>query len=211
MSTPDDRFGDQLDADTIETALRDSLQAWLPAHLAHQERRKGWAQGKLPQPKSWPVISELEVDPQQLAPPAVLILSLGTTGENEQMRAGSFRRHWSFEIAVVLADRSEREARQLASAYLAAIAGAARQDRTLGGAVEKVSWTGPDDYAYGQTEKGSGRRAIYGTAFLITARTTAPALALTEPPADPYHPDPLPESPLEAVIDVTATPEDQTP
>lgn len=218
MATPD-RFGDQLDADTIETALRTALQAWLPAHLAHQERRKGWPQGKLPQPRSWPVVSELELDPQDLAPPAVVILSTGTTGANERLPDGTVRRRWTFEIAVVLADRSEREARQLASAYLTAIAGAATQVPSLNGAVEQVRWTGPDDYAYGTAPKGAGRRAIYATAFTVTGRLKAPAVPITAapgelyplPPADPYHPEPAPDLPLEVQIDVAVTSEDQAP
>lgn len=199
--SPPDPYGDQVDADSIEDAFRDSLKAWLPAHLAHQERRRGWPQGKLPRPSSWPTVSEFDLRRGDKLP-AVVIVSRGTTGPVEHLPRGVRRKTWVFEVAVAIAARNETEARQLAAVYLAAITAAAEQGRSLGGVVEGVREVGPDDHAFG-TAAGGGQRAIYGTAFHVIARTAAPPLALTVPPADPYQPPAVPPGPNTAIVDVT--------
>src|SRR5438128_12450152 len=119
MSTPD-RFGDILDVDTIEDAFRSQLQAWLPALLAHQERRRGRPQGSLPAPRSWPTVSEFDLKPHDQLP-AVVIASPGTTGRSERIGRYVYRKVWALEVAIVVAGRNEIEARELAALYLAAI------------------------------------------------------------------------------------------
>jgi hypothetical protein len=197
-----DIFGDIVDADTIEQAVLTTLKDWLPAHLRHQERRKALAAGTLPDPKSWPVTSEFDMDANALLP-AIIVESPGT-GPVRHDR-GVYSVTWRFEIAVVLGDRHEREARKLAALYIAAVRGALAQNRTLGGTVEACRWVGPDDHAYGITEKRA-QRAIYGTAFEVDVRDVVNArLGPTDPPADPADPPNPDPSPTDADITVTAT------
>lgn len=203
-----DIFGDILDADTVEGYVRATLQAWMPAHLAHQERRRDLDAMTLPQPRSWPTISEFDAtNSDQL--PAIFILSAGSGVPTHDR--GVYATPFRFEIAVVIAGKNETEARFLASVYLAAIKGALIQNRTLGGNVEKCVWTGNDDHAFGRTERGE-QRAIYGTNFEVTVRDAVDArLGPLEPPEDPYDPGSAPENPNEAEILVTATKPEDTP
>lgn len=212
MSTPDP-FGNALDADSVEDALRASIQTWLPAWLAHEERRKGWPPGRLPRPRSWPTVSEFALKPRDQRPSVVLV-SEGTTGAPERL-LGEWRRTWRFGLAVAIAGRDEAEARQLAAPYLTAAANAAITDQTLGGIAEQVRISGPDDHAF-DGETGT-QLALYGTELQVTARSQMPAYLARDtegnpvPPLDPYVPDPVPGLPDEVVIDITATPEDPTP
>jgi hypothetical protein len=213
VSTPDP-FGNAVDADTIEDALRDSLQRWLPAWLAHEERRRGWPQGRLPQPRSWPTLSEFELRARDQRPSVVLVSS-GTTGAPEK-RPNGLRRTWRFGLAVAIAGRDETEARQLAAPYLTAAAMAATTDQTLGGVAENVRWSGADDHAF-DGEQGS-QTAIYGTDLEVTARSAHPLYLVRDPdsgvlvpPLDPYVPDPVPPLPDTADIDVVVVAEDATP
>jgi hypothetical protein len=215
VSTPDP-YGDAVDADTIEDALRAGVQAWLPAWLAHEERRRGWAHGTLPVPRSWPTISEFRLD-VSMQRPSVVIVSGGTIGAPDRLPA-ALRRTWRFEVAVVVNGRDETQARQLAAPYLTAVAMAASTDQTLGGVAEHVRWSGADEHDFGTPAPGGTQAAIYATTLDVTARSAVPAYIARDPdtgapvpPLDPAVPDPAPPSPLEVDIEVTATPSDETP
>lgn len=199
-----DIFGDVIDVDTVEQALIATLKAWMPSHLAHQERRAGLDAGTLKPIKNWPVVSEFRTDPQTKLP-AIVVTSPGSVGAPTRNQKGEIRKTWRFEVAIVIGDRNEREARQLGSRYLAAITSALLQNRTLGGVAENTRNVGPDDHGYGQARAGGGQRAIYGTAFEVDVRNVVnDRLGPPEPPPDPHDPGALPESPLEAEILVTA-------
>jgi hypothetical protein len=213
VSTPDP-FGDAVDADTIEDALRASIQKWLPAWLAHEERRRGWPRGRLPQPRSWPTLSEFELRARDQRPSVVLVSS-GTTGAPEK-RPDGLRRTWQFGLAVAIAGRDEAEARQLAAPYLTAAAMAATTDKTLGGVVENVRWSGADDHAF-DGEQGS-QTAIYGTDLEVTARSAYRAYVARDPdsgvlvpPLDPYSPPGIPPLPDTSEITVDVVADDATP
>lgn len=219
LAPPDvDIFGNIVDADTIEGYVRQTLigpdpadlsKGWLVAHLAHQERRRGLAARALPQPKSWPTVSEFDIEAHEQMP-AVVIVSPGTIGEPEHDR-GVYRTVWRIETAVAIAGKDEVQGRMLAALYLAAVKGALIQNPTLGGKVEQCRWTGPDDHAFGTTERGS-QRAIYGTAFAVTVRDAVGTRKGTQvPPADPYNPPLPPDYPNVAEITVTATSPEDTP
>jgi hypothetical protein len=206
---PDDVFGDIIDADTVEGYVRDTLRAWIVAHLAHQERRRGLPARTLPEPRSWPTVSEFDIEAHEQMP-AIVLVSPGTAGTPEHDR-GVYRTTWRVEVAVAVAGKDETEGRMLAALYLAAIKGALIQNRTLVGNVENCRWAGPDDHAFGVTERGA-QRAIYGTAFEVTVRDTVSSrLGPLEPPADPYAPPDAPENPNEADITVIATRPEDTP
>jgi hypothetical protein len=214
VSTPDP-FGNAVDADTIEDALRAGIQAWLPAWLAHEERRRGWAHGTLPVPRSWPTISEFRSD-VTMQRPSVVIVSGGTTAAPEVL-PGALRRTWRFEAAIIIAGRDETQARQLAAPYLTAVAMAATTDGTLGGVTENVRWSGADEHDYGTPAPGGGQVAIYATTIDVTARSPVPAYLARDPdgvlvpPLDPTAPPPVPLPPLEVDFEVTATPAGETP
>jgi hypothetical protein len=200
-----DIFGDIIDADTIEQAALTTLQAWLPDHLAHQERRRPAVAALVPgghfiAPRSWPTVSDFNLKAEDQLP-AVVLVSPGTVGAPRRERGGQYSATWRLEVAIGVAGRDEAEARQIASIYLAAIRGALVQgDPTLGGLSEKCVWTGPDDHAFGPTV-GHSRRALYGTEFAVTVHNVVcDRLGPTAPSPDPHNPDDPPPVPDEAEI-----------
>jgi hypothetical protein len=204
-----DVFGNIIDAEWVEDALRDTLQAWLPGHLAHQERRRDLDPGYLQRPTNWPTISEFEMDNSRHIP-AIIIVSPGSLPNPKRNQKGEYTKTWRFEIAAVVGDRTEAEARKLGSLYLAAVIGALVQNRTLGGRVKDCRYMGPDDHAFGTNDR-KRTRAIYGTAFEVDVRVFVnDRLGPTSPPPDPFDPPDPPLNALEAQITVDYL-EDETP
>ena len=204
-----DLYGVTTNAFRIEEAALATLKAWLPAHCAHQERANGLDPGALPVPQEFPTASELDPKASQRLP-AVFVVSPGTTGTPEQLTNGSYRATYRIEVAVLAAGRDEREVRRDAALYIAAIRGALVQNGTLGGVVEKVSWTGPDDHAVAATAVGREQRAVYGTAFAVTVRDLVDRNAgPTDPPLDPS--ESAPPSPARTVTVVAQATEPQGP
>jgi hypothetical protein len=197
-----DIFGDIIDADTVEQAFTATLQTWLPDHLAHQERRRNLDAGVLEQPRSWPLVSDVDLELHTQLP-AVIIASTGSRVLRHDR--GRYTATWRFEVVACIAAATERDARLLAGLYLAAIRGALTQNRTLGGIADNTRWIGPDDHAVGVT-RGEGRqRALYGTAFEVDIRDVVnDRLGPSEPSVDPQDPEVPPPLPLEAEITVTA-------
>jgi hypothetical protein len=197
-----DIFGDVIDVGTIERAFVATLKAWLPSHLARQEARLGMETATLPFPRSWPTVSDFDIEVEEQLP-AVIVISPGSDANPTRDQTGAYRMTWRFEVAIAIAGRDEYEARNLAGVYLAAIRSALVQNPTLGGVAENTRPVGPDDHAVGQTERGS-QRAIYGTSFAVDVRDVVTDTAgPVEPPDDPYHPGEPAASPLEADIEVT--------
>ena len=210
-----DIFGDILDVDTVERWLLATLQAWLPAHLKHQERRMA-ALGRplpveLPRPRSWPRRSEFDIEVHEQLP-AVIVVSAGSVGRPERDRNGMHDKTWRFDTVAVVTGKDEPESRQLGSLYLAAIGGALTQNRTLDGHVASCIEVGPDEHAYGTTRQGGAQRAIYGTTFEVAVRNVrSERLGPDEPPVDPDDPPDAPAYELDTPqIAVTSTPLEET-
>jgi hypothetical protein len=200
-----DIFGDIIDVDTIEQAARATLEAWLPSHLAHQERRKGLPARTIPLPRSWPTVDEFDPEPHEQLPSIVLV-SPGTVGEPERRQGGRIRATWRLEIVFAVAARDERQARMIRSVYAAAIRSALEQgDPTLGGVAERTRWAG-DEHAIGRSQGDRSPRALVEVDFQVTVNDVLnPRLGPSEPPGDPYDP-PAPNGPLDTA-EITATSE----
>jgi hypothetical protein len=180
-----DEYGDVIDADTIEAAAKATLKAWLSAHLAIQERRKGLDACSVTRPRSWPTVSEFDPEPHEQLP-SVVIVSTGTTGAPVPDGQGRYSATWRLEIAVAVAGAKEDDARRLASMYVAAVRSALVQNQSLGGIASATRWVG-DEYAIGTTQRGA--RAIYGANFDIDVDDVVNAqLGPAEPPPDPCAP-----------------------
>ncbi len=200
-----DIFGDVVDAGTIEAAATATLKAWMPSHIAHQERRLGLPARSLPMIASWPEVSDLEAGTNlaTLKTPALVLVAPGTSGAPTRTTDGSWRSTWTLEVAVVADDRKKLAARRLAGVYLAAVRGCLLQNRTLGGPAENVRWV-REDHSYSPIT-GGRIRAIYGAEYVVTWRQVVnDRLGPTTPPVDPYDPPQAPESPLTADITVVA-------
>jgi hypothetical protein len=212
----DDIFGDVIDVDLIEQAARATLRAWLPSHLAHQERRRGLTEHIKP-PRSWPTVSDFDPLVQEQLPSVVLV-SPGTSGAPVRDQRG-VRATWRLEVVAAVAAKTEKRARLLGSLYAAAIRSALVQNPTLPwredtngqpvaapGVAESTLWQG-DDHAVGNTERGP--RWMGEVQFLITVRDVVdPAVGPMVPPPDPYDP-PDPQAPFET-SDIAVTPHNLT-
>jgi hypothetical protein len=180
-----DEYGDVVDVDTIEAAAKATLKAWLSPHLSIQERRKGMAACSIPRPRSWPTVSEFDLELQEQLP-SVVIVSTGTTDQPRHDGQGRYSATWRLEIAVVIAGPKEADARRLASMYVAAVRSALVQNPSLGGVAAATRWIG-DEYALGNPD--GGPRAIYGANFEIDVDDIVNAqLGPAEPPPDPCAP-----------------------
>jgi hypothetical protein len=209
----DDIYGDVIDADTVEIALVATLKDFLPGALAHQERRRPDLLTDLPPtnaghflaPKTWPMLSEFDSTVETQLP-AVTVVSPGAAGTPTRDQHGAYRFSWRFQVSIEIAGRDERQARKLASVYLAAIRAALAQNRTLGGEVEQCRWIGGDDHA---VRTRHPQRAVYSTNFEVTVRNVVnDRLGPETPPEDPYNPGPFPPLPEEAEFIVETTLED---
>lgn len=190
----------------VETAVLDTLKAWLPSHLARIERENDLEPGELPRPPegSWLVASEFDLrDHERL--PAIFVVSNGKTGAPSKGPRG-WRATWGCEIAAAIAAQDEATARRIASLYLAAIETALLWHHTLGGLAEQIN-PGIDDLIVGGT--GRSRRAVFGQAFQILIPHSVPRRPPEEPdepPADPLEPPATVEPFDTADITVTPTP-----
>lgn len=202
-------YGTVIEVDEVEDALLATLKAWIKPHLAYQANRRGLPVNTFEAPRAWPTVDEFDLRAHEQLP-AIVIITPSTAPAPKRNERGQYRQTWPFEVRAAVAGKTERDARKLASAYLAAIKGAVVQNPTLGGKVEKTILVGPPTYIAGVTPAAGQRgaqRAIYGTTFDITVRNTVSDLAGPRtPPADPYNPPSPPGSFTDADITVTSIP-----
>lgn len=206
-----DIYGTPLDASTdVEKPATDALQAWMPFALARQEERLELPQGTLTFPVQWARVSDLIWRDDRL--PAVIVESPGLLGDPVHDR-GKYRATWQLDVVVITAGAEENDARDKASAYLAACKHAlGGLSPTLDGHVSQCRWIGGDNHSAGRAPQNlPGQRAVYSTSFAVTVHNALdirPPGRLTEPPGDPYNPPGLAPLPLEAVIEITTPPEE---
>lgn len=203
-----DIYGSIIDPGTVELALVDTLKAFLPGHLAHQERRRpdivaglpAAANGHFPAPRSWPKLSEFDSTVQNQLP-AITVVSPGAAGAPTREKSGQYSFTWRFQVTVEIAGRDEGQGRDLAGVYLAAIRGALVQNRTLQQRVRNCRWVGGDDHA---VRARHPQRAVYSTNFEVTVRDVVDdRLGPAVPPTDPYNPgDPPPVPETVEVIEI---------
>lgn len=196
-----DIYGGSVDSWAVEEAFKATLQAWLSAHLRHQEEIKGLPPRALPSPRSWPTRAALDLVVEDQMP-AVAIVSPGTIGDHSRDQRGAYRVTWRIETAIAIAGRHETEGRMIASMYLAAIRDAMVQNQTLDGFAELCRWTGPDNHTPLATV-AKDQRVIYSTEFAVTVRDVVnDTLGPVDPPPDPTDPGDPPPIPIDFDISI---------
>lgn len=125
-------FGRIVIASDVETALVDTLQAWLPTYLAELERRTGRDPGAVPMVKSWRRSNRFYRFPQDQLP-AAIVISPGTTGQPERRGAGTIDAWWRIGIAIVCSANTPEATNELAKLYAAAVRTAVLQQPSLAG------------------------------------------------------------------------------
>jgi hypothetical protein len=182
----------------LEDAIQSTLKAWLPSHLERVARENAMPPRSLPQPRSWPVASEFDLEPHEQLP-AIFIVSTGKAGTAQRETTG-WRAIWSCEIAVAVAERDEASARRLAGLYLAAVRTALLWNDTLGGLADDIRW-GTEDLAVGNV--GRSARAVFGASFEINVPDSVSARPGEEPVIPPADPVPAPESGRVESVEIT--------
>lgn len=125
-------FGRIVIASDAETALVDTLQAWLPSYLAELERRTGREPGAVPMVRSWRRSNRFYRFPQDQLP-AAIVISPGTTGAPERRGDGTIDAWYRLGIAIVCAANTAEATNELAKLYAAAVRTAVLQQPALAG------------------------------------------------------------------------------
>jgi hypothetical protein len=182
-------FGRIVTGSHVEDAAEATLRLWIPTYIAEIERQTGRDAGTLPTPRSWSLVSEFGLDPEDQFP-AIVIESPGLVESPGRDGRGTYRAAWDLRIGVVVAARDERATRRLSTTYAAAIQAALLQHPSLGGFAADTSWL---DTRYTPIADDAGRTLAAGRTYfrvdvddVVTAKA-GPAVPNVDP-LDPYDP-----------------------
>jgi hypothetical protein len=193
----------------VEKNMLAHLQAQLESYLARVERLEGLLPGTISTPKSWEVINEFTRYPEEMMP-FVAVISPGINPGRPPYREGdgSVKAWWMLAIGAVVSTRKERESKDLAGYYGAAIRGAVMEQPELGGWASGVDW---DDEKYDDFPRVT-ERTIAAVRLVFTVEVENVVNVFGAPrhydgsliiPGDPYAPQtPYPEV-VSAEADVT--------
>lgn len=186
-------FGRIVLGSDAETALVDTLQAWLPTYLAELERRTDRPAGAVPMVRSWRRSNRFYRFPQDQLP-AAIVISPGTTGPPERRGDGTIDAWFRLGIAIVCAANTPEATNELAKLYAAAVRTAVLQQPSLAGDpadphpfAARVIFVGEttDDVPAEYLEIGCTAQVEFDVLVEGIADATAgPAAATVEPPAD---------------------------
>lgn len=185
----------------VEKGMLQHMSDQLLPYLARVERLEGLPPQTISTPKSWEIINEFTRYPEEMLP-YIAVISPGVHPGRPPYREGdgSVRAWWIIAVGAVVSARKERDAKDLAGYYGAAIRGAVMEQPELGGWASSVDWTDEkyDDFPRITERTMAAVRLVftvevqnvvnvYGTNRLYDG-TPQPA------PADPYAaPTPYPE------------------
>lgn len=125
-------FGRIVLGSDVETALIDTLNAWLPSYLAELERRTGRDPGAVPMVRSWRRSNRFYRFPQDQLP-AAIVISPGTTGIPERRGDGTIDAWYRLGVAIVCSANKPEATNDLAKLYAAAVRTAVLQQPSLAG------------------------------------------------------------------------------
>jgi hypothetical protein len=147
-------------AAAVERAALVTLKDYLPVYLADVAAQEGVKAGKIESVKSWAVSSEYEAFPETNLP-AVIISSEGMVDEPRKDGAGFYTVTRSLEVSITIGAATPPRARLYAQIYIAAIAAALLQRRSLGDDMRATDWI---DEANGTVSKTQRRTVVAAAA-----------------------------------------------
>lgn len=132
-------FGPIIDGDTVEEAVKASLEVWISEYLGEMERLKGYAPNEIQRPLGIVTSSQFAKWPEDEVP-LILIVS-GGTGKPVRRSKGEAEVAWSIAVNPIVSDTDEAATRKLALTYAAAVRAALEQHKRLRSALH------PDGFA----------------------------------------------------------------
>lgn len=204
---PDDVYGEIFNRRQLERAAAVTLNAWLSAHLAVQERQEGLDPATLKPIASWWTVEEFDLEAHKKLP-AIVIVSPGTTGKVERNGRGELSAWWAVQVVAAVPGKHETEVRDLSPLYSAAVRGAFLQGgrapepaNGIGTVAQRVRWTG-EDSAFGAT-RNHAQRALEENSFEVLIPNVLTDLGGPDvPPPDPHGPPLEPLEIADARLDV---------
>jgi hypothetical protein len=135
-------FGPLVHGGVVENAVKDALVDWLPTYLREVERQHDRAQGSLPSPRSYQLVSEAD-DPTRWPEdqiPAIVIMCPGFAEEPYHEGTGFYRARYGVSVAAMVSANTQGATRQLARLYGTALAAALLQHPSLDGFASGLRW-----------------------------------------------------------------------
>lgn len=135
-------FGPLVHSGKVEQAVQDTLQTWMPTYLREVERQHDRAQGSLPSPRSYRLVSE-STDPvrwpeDQL--PSLVILCPGFAEPPRHQGSGRYRVTYGVSVAALVSAKDQGATRLLARLYGIAVAAILLQKPSLSNFACGTTW-----------------------------------------------------------------------
>jgi hypothetical protein len=128
---------------TLERAVCETLREWMPFYLSRVDEQEGLDPGTTHAPRFYDAASDDERRWQEEVPPAVLVISPGTTGDPElHGNKAEYGAWWQVNIAVTAGGATEAGARDLASRLGGAIVFVVAQQGDFGETVTRTKFLG---------------------------------------------------------------------
>lgn len=184
-------------ASKLERAVCETLKEWMPYYLTVVDEQEGLEPGTTHPPRFYDAASDDEKRWQEEVPPAVLVISPGTTGDPERHgNQGAYGAWWQLNIAVTAGGATEPGARDLASRLGGAITLVVAQQGDFGETVKETLFRGI------RIDKLDRERAKMIAEIacecwipnIVSTRGPLRPLEAPEVPSDPAAPIPQPDS-----------------
>lgn len=184
-------FGDIVSRNQVETAVIETLHAWLPTYIAEVQRQTpGWDEAlNIPQPRSFTSSNEFHKWPDDQLP-CIVVICPGLRGTPVREGRGSYRARFAVGVAAVVTAAQPKMTRQIADMYAAAIRACLVQRPSLGGFASAVIWEDEttSDMPTSETRSVSSGQVIFTVEVEGVTTAQAGPTSVTVPPEDPSVP-----------------------
>jgi hypothetical protein len=180
-SYTDDRFGPMQGGQTVQEAVYNTIQTWIPAYVAEMNRQLGITELQIP--KEYRFRPDYVPEPSDEAP-RVLVLVHGLIGVPERFQT-NLHSHWEAEVSTYIYGPQDWQYTQaLTMAYTTCIRTLLVQQGSLGTVAETTKWTG-EKYLEGE-HSSTMTRGLGICTFDVCLSTTFDPTA--GPPSPTYGP-----------------------
>lgn len=200
-------FGRIIDANAVETAVRDTLELWMPTYIAEVERQypDTWDTGEL-NTQVWYVAAHQFDRFNEDSLPAVIVICPGLADRPVRDADGSHLCVFGLAVGVVAGSIDRDETDAAVKAYGAAVRACLLQQSMLGDLnADGVTWLGEqyDELPYEQSRSMVGGRITFTVQVDDVVTKAAGPLQTSTPPVDPYATPTQPGTVLTHEIEVT--------
>lgn len=205
-------FGRIIDANAVETAVRDTLERWLPTYIAELERQypkvgaSGWEVGELNTQVWYHAAHQFDRFREDNLP-AIIVICPGLTDRPVRDADGIHLCTFGLAVGVVAGAIDREETDAAVKAYGAAVRACLLQQSSLGAlGADGITWLGEtyDELPFEDSRSLVGGRLTFTVQVDDVVTKLAGPLQPSDPPADIYDP-PEPTGTVES-HHITVTP-----